>query len=314
MTEAEASADAPTPAVAPEAEASADAPTPAVAPEAAAQTRDPAPEGDLLAQTDAEAASEVETTEQAPENNGGSPRLDDSLGPALLDVSRDAKSEAPENTLASELPDIPIQDLLSDLVSVGQRLGIAPRARAEPDSEGDSAEAECSQGPAAAVPAPTGYRRYALHTLLLGLILAVAIAVGVMNADQLASSEPNQDQRPPATVTTVPGVVVRQEHPGEIAGQPTPEATPQLRPTYFRYTVQPGDTVSSVVKAFDISLDFVFWNNPDAIDDPNLLLAGDELLIPSVAGTIYHVKPGDVISVIGRRLPERRPENPGLHP
>ena len=298
----------------PKAGASADAPTPAAAPEDAAPARGPAPEGDLLAQTDAEAGSEVGAAGKAPENDGASPQGDDPPGPALVDVFREAKNEAVESTLASELADIPIQDLLSDLVSVSQRLGIAPRARAEPDREGDSAEPECSQGQESAPQALAGYRRYALHGLLLGLTLVVAIAVSLMSVDRLASSEPKQDPTPSVTATTFPGVVVRQEHHGEIAGQPTPQATPELRPTYFLYTVQPGDTVSSIAEAFDISPDFVLWNNPDTIDDPNLLLAGDELLIPSVAGIIYHVKPGDVVSAIGRLLADRRPEDPGLRP
>jgi len=302
-----------------EVEASADAPTPAAAPEAIAQTGDPAPEDDLPAQTDAEAASEVETIEKTPENDGGSPREGDSLGPALLDIPRDAKNEIQENTLAAGLADIPIQDLLSDLVSVSQGLGIASRVRrAEPEEEVDTAELEWSQGPsAAAVPAPTGFRRYALHGLLLGLTLTVAIAVGLVDADRLASSEPKQDQTPPATTTATsfPGVVVvRQEHPAEIAAQPTPSPTPELRPTYFLYTIQPGDTLSSIAEAFDVSPDFVVWSNPDVIDDPNLLLAGDEILIQSVAGIIYYLKPWDVVSAIGRLLPERQAEDPDLRP
>lgn len=311
-----------------EAETSADDPIPVAAPEATAQTRDPSPEGDLLAQADAEATSEVEATEGMPEDDEDSPQEDDFEGTTLLDISRDADYKAQENTLAAGLADIPIQDLLNDLVSVSQGLGIvsrlhaepeiASRARAEPDEEIDTAELEWSQVPsAAAVPGATGYRRYALHGLLLGLTLAVAIAVGLVDADRLASSEPKPDQRPPATATAAsfPGVVVvRQEHPAEIAAPPTPSPTPEPRPTYFLYTVQRGDTLSSIAEAFDVSPDFVLWSNPDVIDDPNLLLAGDEILIPSVAGIIYYLKPWDVISAIVRLLPERQAEDPGLRP
>jgi hypothetical protein len=106
--------------------ASADAPTPATAPEA------PAPEGDLLAQIGAEAASEIEAAEKTPENDPSLPQEDDSLDPDLLDLFREAKNEVVEITLASELPDVPIEDLLSDLESISQGLGITPRARADP--------------------------------------------------------------------------------------------------------------------------------------------------------------------------------------
>jgi LysM repeat protein len=80
--------------------------------------------------------------------------------------------------------------------------------------------------------------------------------------------------------------------------EPTPAPTPELQPTYFLYTVQPGDTVSSIAGAFHISPDYVLWNNPDVIKEPNLLLVGEELLIPSVDGIIYHAKPGDTLSDI----------------
>ena len=80
------------------------------------------------------------------------------------------------------------------------------------------------------------------------------------------------------------------------------------------YTVQRGDTLTSIAAAFGISLDHAIWANPDVIDDPDLLLVGDRLLIPSVAGMIYFIKPGDVLSAIGRLLPAREPGGSGLPP
>jgi len=115
-----------------EVETSADAPTAAAAPGDAAQAETPTPPGDLLAQIGAEVASESEAAEKTPENDPGSPKGDDSLDPDLLDLFREAKNEIVETTLASELPDIPMQDLLSDLENISQRLGITPRARTEP--------------------------------------------------------------------------------------------------------------------------------------------------------------------------------------
>ena len=107
------------------AEASADTSTPDATPEAAApdQEEEPAPEGDLLVQIGAEADSEIEAEEKALEE-------DDALDPDLIDIFREAKNEVEESTLASELENIPTQDLLSDLVSVSRRLGKLPRASA----------------------------------------------------------------------------------------------------------------------------------------------------------------------------------------
>ena len=122
MTEAEA-----------ETVASAAAATPEPAAGPAAQAEAIPPPDDPLAQIRAEAPGEIAAGEEPPEGDPASPQPDDSLDPDLLDLFREAKNEVQEGTLASELPDIPIQDLLSDLVSVSQGLGITRRARAEPN-------------------------------------------------------------------------------------------------------------------------------------------------------------------------------------
>jgi hypothetical protein len=99
----------------------------------------PAPAGDLLAQigaeADAEIKAEAEAEKEAPGTEGGSPQGGDSLDPDLLDIFRSAKEEVEESTLASELEDIPAQDLLSDLVGVSHRLRAMPRSHAEPGQE-----------------------------------------------------------------------------------------------------------------------------------------------------------------------------------
>jgi len=109
-----------------DAEAETPAPDAAAVAEAPAQEEAPAPEGDLLAQIGAEADNEIEAEEKALE-------VDDSLDPDLVDIFREAKNEVVEITLASELDDIPTQDLLSDLVGVRRRLSIAARDRAKPN-------------------------------------------------------------------------------------------------------------------------------------------------------------------------------------
>jgi len=110
---------------------------PQSAAEAATPTAEeaPAPAGDLLAQLGAEADAEIEAEKEAPGTEGGSPQGGDSLDPDLLDIFRSAKEEVQESTLASELEDIPAQDLLSDLVGVSHRLRTMPRSHAGPGQE-----------------------------------------------------------------------------------------------------------------------------------------------------------------------------------
>ena len=96
---------------------------------AAAQAEPILAPDDPLAQMRAEAAGETAAAETPSEGAAPSPKPDDPLDAGLMDLFREAQNEVQESTLASELPDIPIQDLLSDLMSVSEDLGITPRVR-----------------------------------------------------------------------------------------------------------------------------------------------------------------------------------------
>lgn len=105
------------------------------------------PADDPLAQMRADAAAEVAAAQNPPEGGPPSPQPDDALDAGLMDLFREAKNEVQESTLASELPDIPIQDLLGDLVSVSRRLGVKPRPRLEPNpGQADERGLEPDQG------------------------------------------------------------------------------------------------------------------------------------------------------------------------
>jgi hypothetical protein len=80
--------------------------------------------------------------QESPEGTAPPSKPDDLFDGGLMDLFREAQNEVEESTLATDLPDIPMEDLLSDLVSVSRRLGIEPgtgslrRANAL-DSDGD---------------------------------------------------------------------------------------------------------------------------------------------------------------------------------
>jgi hypothetical protein len=86
----------------------------------------PPPQDNLLAQIGAEADAEL-AKEEAAAAEGGSPTDKDELDPELLDIFRDARNEVQESSLAAELEDIAVQQLLDDLASVSRRLGVPPR-------------------------------------------------------------------------------------------------------------------------------------------------------------------------------------------
>jgi LysM repeat protein len=148
-----------------------------------------------------------------------------------------------------------------------------------------------------------------MHGILLILTLVMAIASVLIGVDRMISSEQNQGLRPEVTATAPSsGVVVRQAEP---TLEPAPAPTATREPAYFLYTVQRGDTLTDIAIAFGLNLDHMLWANPEHIDDPDLLHVGDRLLIPSLEGMIYFVKPGDILSAMGRLLPAPEPADPG---
>ena len=287
---------------------------------ATTQEETPPRDGDLMPEIGAPADS---NPRERPLEIAAALETDEPLDPALEQLFREANAEAQEAALASELPNIPVRELLNELVALGRSLGIEPSAHVE-SSNGAQASAgperpppleDRPATPEARRPPPTLSRRHALHGMLLSLTLVMAIASILVGADRIVSGGQNQSPKPPAVATVPPSVAVRQVQPNETALEPTPEATPTAaatrQPAYFMYTVQRGDTLTAIAASFGISLDHILWTNPDVIDDPDLLLVGDKLLIPNVAGMIYYVEPGDILSVIGRLLPNPAPDDSG---
>lgn len=66
------------------------------------------------------------------------------------------------------------------------------------------------------------------------------------------------------------------------------------------YTVESGDTPSSIAKNFGISLNTLLWANN--IRNANLVKVGDELIILPVTGVRYEVKKGDTIDSIAKKF------------
>ena len=167
----------------------------------------------------------------------------------------------------------------------------------------------------------TEYRHYALHGFLLSIALvAILTTVGGKVSDLAVTATGSSNSpvaetsagylRPPVLLSTVPSVLARQQ--AELAAltptasaatnapapQDTPGAAPQAQVAYFTYTVQPGDTVSSIAASFGIQEDYVIWNNPGIASNPDVLLVGATVLVPSTNGIVYNVTMGDTLNDI----------------
>lgn len=64
------------------------------------------------------------------------------------------------------------------------------------------------------------------------------------------------------------------------------------------YIVESGDTLSSLVEQFDISLNTILWAN--GLSSKSALKIGQKIVIPPISGIIHHVKDGDTVSEIAR--------------
>jgi len=114
--------------------------------------------------------------------------------------------------------------------------------------------------------------------------------------------------KPATLLSTVPSLFAR--HEAEVAAttaSPAPETdAPQAavatvqepRSAFFTYTIQPGDTMSSIAAGYGISESSLLWNNPEVSADPDLLFIGGTLLVPAVDGIVYNVTLGDTLNGI----------------
>jgi murein DD-endopeptidase MepM/ murein hydrolase activator NlpD len=66
--------------------------------------------------------------------------------------------------------------------------------------------------------------------------------------------------------------------------------------TIREYTVESGDTLSSLAEQFGISLDTILWAND--LSRKSALKIGQKLVIPPISGVIHHVKSRDTVSEI----------------
>jgi len=80
---------------------------------------------------------------------------------------------------------------------------------------------------------------------------------------------------------------------------PQPTSTPQPRSEIETYTVQPGDSLTSIAAAYQLQPETVLWANYDLLADiPDLLFEGMQLTILPVDGVYHQVGGGDSVNNI----------------
>lgn len=79
----------------------------------------------------------------------------------------------------------------------------------------------------------------------------------------------------------------------------TPNETPIIRTDIETYVVQPGDTLQSIAKKFNLSIETICWENK--LSANSVLKPGQELRILPVDGLTHKVLTGDTLDNIARK-------------
>jgi LysM repeat protein len=148
---------------------------------------------------------------------------------------------------------------------------------------------------------------------LVGLLIGGVLAVWVFLSFGVRPSVPPvarpSIEATQATLADVPTDIaapqaaapaaVPTEEPSPFAGiaQPPPEPAP--RTGMITHTVAEGDVLWQVAEHYGLRSETLLWVND--LDDPNLLLIGQQLTIPPRDGVLYTVRPGDSLADVAIR-------------
>jgi LysM repeat protein len=137
--------------------------------------------------------------------------------------------------------------------------------------------------------------------ILIGLFVHLMMLMPACAASPLENEIPTPSPFPltPFLTTTPPSFAPNAEDTNQEQQSNTENALPSITPVL--YTIQSGDTLSVVAFRHNISLAELLAANPGV--DPNLLIVGNEILIPSGDGQISGLPtPTPVLVDVGRPL------------
>lgn len=136
------------------------------------------------------------------------------------------------------------------------------------------------------------YSRPFLHISTMGVL-----TVGVIAAPFLASTYPVFSQN----LTTSAKIASPSQSQSIVVGENVfqTDISQKPRDKTITYTVQNGDTISTIAQKFGVSTDTIKWENNLSGD---ILNVGDTLEILPVTGVSYKVQSGDTIYTIAKKF------------
>ncbi|MDE2589513.1 MAG: M23 family metallopeptidase, partial [Patescibacteria group bacterium] len=137
------------------------------------------------------------------------------------------------------------------------------------------------------------YNRPFMHIATMG-VLAVGILVGPMLADTYPIFSSNA-----SAVSRIASSSSQQESIALDTNVFKTDVSQKPRDQIISYTVERGDTLSTIAEKFGISADTIKWENN--LTDDNLSV-GDDLKILPVTGIAYKVQSGDTVYSIAKKF------------
>lgn len=135
------------------------------------------------------------------------------------------------------------------------------------------------------------YNRPFLHTIAVAVLL-LGIIAGPMIADTYPVFSKSSFSTPKVTAASAVQSITVGDNVFET------QVSQKPRDSIIAYTVEQGDTVSTVAQKFGISQDTVRWANNLSGDELNV---GDTLQILPVTGVAHKVQPGDTVYSIAKQ-------------
>lgn len=135
-----------------------------------------------------------------------------------------------------------------------------------------------------------GYQRSFLH-----FSVSVLVVTGILSAPALANAYPGSTTGALADFTP-PSAVVSSLDLSEYGIQTQVSEKP--RDQTITYSIQKGDTLSTIAQKFNVSVDTIKWANDIKGDS---LTIGDDLKIPPVTGLVIKVSEGDTVYSLAKK-------------
>jgi LysM repeat protein len=136
---------------------------------------------------------------------------------------------------------------------------------------------------------------------MLGVGLAALAGVWLLSgysslpfASQLPVAAPANPPEPTPlalTVANAEATPAETPEPSPFAGIAQPPPTPPPRTTAIHHSVAAGDVLWQIAEQYSLRPETILWAND--VEDPDLLLVGQDLLIPPADGVVYTLRPGD---------------------